>query len=45
MQYLDRLIEENRTKGRKVPDVVDDEYWRRRRENELLKDQPLKKAA
>ena len=49
MQYLDRLIEENRAKREAqglppVPDVADDEFWRKRREDQLMKDQPKKAA-
>jgi hypothetical protein len=44
--YLEKLISDCHAKGKPAPDVVDDDdYWNRRRENELLRDQPLKKAA
>jgi hypothetical protein len=45
LAYLNDLIERNHRKGKHIPDVADDEYWQKRREDELLKDQPLKKAA
>jgi hypothetical protein len=44
MQYLDKLIEENRAKRREVPGVADDAYWQKRREHEAMKDQPRKAA-
>ena len=44
MQYLDKLIEDNRRKGKHIPDVADDAYWQKRREDELMKDQPRKAA-
>ena len=42
--YLDDLIERNRRNGKHIPDIADDEYWRKRREDEALKDQPRKAA-
>jgi hypothetical protein len=45
LRYLERLIEENRAKRRHMPDVADDAYWQKRREDEVMKDLPLKKAA
>jgi hypothetical protein len=45
MRYLERLIEENRVKRKPAADICDDEYWRKRREDEAMKDLPLKKAA
>jgi hypothetical protein len=44
LAYLNQLIEDNRRKGKHIPDVADDEYWRKRREDEALKDQARKAA-
>jgi hypothetical protein len=44
LAYLNQLIEDNRRKGKHIPDVADDEYWEHRRRNEEMKNQ-LRKAA
>ena len=45
LAYLERYGHSRRAEGHEVPDVADQAYWDKRREDELLKDQPLRKAA
>jgi hypothetical protein len=44
LAYLNQLIEDNRRKGKHIPDVADDEFWQKRREDEALKQLPRKAA-
>jgi hypothetical protein len=41
LAYINELIAQNHSKR---DDAADDEYWNRRRENELLKDKPREAA-
>jgi hypothetical protein len=46
MKYLQRLAERRAAEGKPPePDIAPEEYWRKRREDEAMKDLPPKKAA
>lgn len=44
LEYLNRLIDRRNAQGKPLPELHDDEYWRKRREDEAMKDLPRKAA-
>jgi hypothetical protein len=45
LEYLQRYGERKRAEGHESPDVADDAYWQKRRQDEANKQLPLSKAA